>query len=235
MIGLEGLQQAEALLAGAAGPAGDLAQELEGTLGGARVAVGETEIGIDDADQRHVREIVALGDELRADDDVGLALGDGFELQPQAPDAAQDVGGEHDGAGIGEMADDFFRDALDAGTAGNEMVEGAAFRAGIGTLLVVAAMVADELAAKAVLDQPARTVRALEAVAADAAERQRRIAAAVEEEQRLLAALQRVAHLRQQDRRQETAARGRSAAQVDRLESRAVPPRRNGPAARRVM
>ena len=56
-------------------------------------------------------------------------------------------------------------------------------------------MVADELAAKAVLDQPARAVRALEAVAADAAERQRRIAAAVEEEQRLLAAFQRVCRI----------------------------------------
>ena len=196
MVGLEGLQKAEALLAGAPGAAGDLAQELEGALGGARVAIGEAEIGIDDADQRHVGEIVALGDELRADDDVGLAIGDGFELQPQPPDAAQHVGGEHDGARVREMADDLFGDALDAGTAGDEMVERAAFGAGIRALFVMAAMVADELAAKAVLDQPARTVRALEAVAADAAERQRRIAAAVEEEQRLLAALERLADLR---------------------------------------
>ena len=83
MVGLEGLQQAEALLAGAAGAAGHLAEQLEGALGGARIAIGQAEIGIDDADQRHVGEIVALGDQLRADDDVGLALGDRFQLQPQ--------------------------------------------------------------------------------------------------------------------------------------------------------
>ena len=92
----------------------------------------------------------------------------------------------------GKCADDFFGDALDARPAGDEMVERAAFRAGVRALFVMAAMVADELAAKAVLDQPARAVRALEAMAADAAERQRRIAAPVEEQQRLLAALQRL-------------------------------------------
>ena len=54
--------------------------------------------------------------------------------------------------------------------------------------LLVAAMVADEDAAEAMLDQPGRAVRAGHAVAAGAAERQRRVAAAVEEEQRLLAA-----------------------------------------------
>jgi hypothetical protein len=62
------------LLAGAPGPAGHLAEQLKGALGGARIAVGEPEIGIDHADQRHQREIVPLGDELRADDDIGLAL-----------------------------------------------------------------------------------------------------------------------------------------------------------------
>src|SRR5690606_10060622 len=109
-------------------------------------------------------------------------------------------------------------DALDAGTAGDQMVEGAAFGAGIGAFLVVAAMVADELAAKAVLDEPARTVRALEPMPADAAERQRRVTAAVEEEQRLLAALQRLADLRKEHGGQKTAPGRRSAAQVDRLE-----------------
>ena len=56
MVGLEGLQQPKALLAGAPGAAGHLAEQLEGALGGARIAIGKAEIGIDDADQRHVRE-----------------------------------------------------------------------------------------------------------------------------------------------------------------------------------
>ena len=58
-------------------------QQLERPLGRARIAIGEAEIGVDDADQRHVREIVPLGDELRADDDIGLALGDRLEFEPQ--------------------------------------------------------------------------------------------------------------------------------------------------------
>ena len=195
MVRLEGLQQAEALLAGAPGPAGHLAEQLEGALGGARIAIGEAEIGIDDADQRHVGKIVPLGDQLRADDDVGLALGDRLELEPQPPDAAHDVGRQHDGARVGKMPDDLLGDPLDARAAGDQMVERAAFRAGLGPLFVMAAMMADELAAKAVLDQPARAVRALEAVAADAAERQRRIAAPVEEQQRLLAAAEIVSRI----------------------------------------
>ena len=131
MVGLVGLQQAAALLAGAPGAARHLAEQLEGALGGARVAIGEAEIGIDDADQRHVREIVALGDELRADDDVGLALGDRLELQPQPLHAAQHVGRQHDGARLGKVLDHLLGDALDARAAGDEMVERAAFRAGV--------------------------------------------------------------------------------------------------------
>ena len=129
-------------------------QQLEGALGRARIAIGKAEIGVDDADQRHVGKIVPLGDQLRADDDVGLALGDRLELQPQPLHAAQHVGGQHDGARLGKMSDDLLGDALDARPAGDEMIERAAFRAGFRPLLVVAAMMADELAAEAVLDQP---------------------------------------------------------------------------------
>ena len=49
-------------------------QQLEGALGGARVAVAEAEIGVDNADQIELGKMVALGDELRADDDVEAAL-----------------------------------------------------------------------------------------------------------------------------------------------------------------
>src|SRR4029078_8748128 len=52
-----------------------------------------------------------------------------------------------------------------------------------------AAMVANELPAEAMIDQPGVAIRAGEAETAGAAERERRVAAAIEEEQRLLAAL----------------------------------------------
>ena len=68
----------------------------------------------------------------------------------------------------------------------------AAFRAGLGPPLDMAAMMAHERAAEAMLHQPGRAVGALEAMAAGAAQGQRRIAAAVEKQQRLLAALQRL-------------------------------------------
>ncbi len=41
----------------------------------------EADIGIDDADERQQRKIMALGDELRADDDIAGALRDGIELR----------------------------------------------------------------------------------------------------------------------------------------------------------
>ena len=89
--------------------------------------------------------------------------------------------------------------ALHAGAAGHQMIEGAAFRAMIGRWLIMAALMALQLIAKPVLHQPAGTLRALETVTADAAERERRITAAIEEEQRLLALFDGLADAAQQD------------------------------------
>ena len=52
-------------------------------------------------------------------------------------------------------------------------------------------MMTNKLPAEAVIDQPGVAMRTGEAIAAGAAERQRRVAAAIEEEQRLFAALER--------------------------------------------
>ena len=79
-------------------------------------------------------------------------------------------------------------DPLHAGTAGHQRIDAAAFDAGLGRALHMAAMVADQGAAEAVLHEPGRAVRAFVAMGAGPAEGERRIAAPVEEEQRLLAA-----------------------------------------------
>ena len=79
----------------------------------------------------------------------------------------------------------------------------------------MAAMMADERAAKAMLDQPRRAIRALKAMAAGAAESQRRIAAAVEEQQRLFAARQSLLDAGDQAGRQPAPARRPLAAQID--------------------
>ena len=203
--GAVGLDDGAACAADAAGAAGHLRQELEGPLGGAEVAMGEAEIGVDDADQGELREIVALGDELRADDDVGFARGDRGELAPEALHAAEHVAGKDRHPRVREALGDLLGEALDARPAGNEAVLVAAARAGRRPRFGIAAMMADELAAKAVLDQPGGAVRALEAVAAGAAEGERCVAAPVEEEERLLLRREGFGDRRDQRRRRASA------------------------------
>src|SRR3546814_14189810 len=77
--------------------------------------------------------------------------------------------------------------ALDAGAASDEAVLILAFGAEPRRRHDMAAMMAGEAVDEAVLDHPCGAVRALDAVAAGAAERQRREAAAIEEEKALLA------------------------------------------------
>src|SRR5580704_4563482 len=83
-----------------------------------------------------------------------------------------------------------------------------------------AAVVANEVFAETMIDQPGVAVRAGEAKAAGAAQGQRRIAAAIEEQQRLLAALDGDLHRAGEHRRDEAAARRRRLAQIDRLDCR---------------
>ena len=69
-----GLDQHPPGFVAAAGAPGDLLDLLEAALGGAKVAAGQAEIGIDHADQGEVGEVIALGHQLGADDDVDRAL-----------------------------------------------------------------------------------------------------------------------------------------------------------------
>ena len=79
-----GLQKADAPPLLAAGAADHLMQQLKRALGRARIAVAEAEIGVDDADQIELGEMMALGDELRADDDIEAALRHVVEFRAQA-------------------------------------------------------------------------------------------------------------------------------------------------------
>ena len=96
----------------------------------------------------------------------------------------------HDDPRFGQPLGDLVGDPLDPRAAGDEAVGFAAFGTGGGRRGFVAAVMAGEPAAEAVLDQPGAAIGALEAEPAIAAQRQRRIAAAVEEQQRLFAAFQ---------------------------------------------
>jgi hypothetical protein len=57
----------------APGAARNLRQQLERPLARAKVRDVQALVRIDDADQRHIREVQALGDHLRSDEDVGFA------------------------------------------------------------------------------------------------------------------------------------------------------------------
>ena len=65
-----GLEQHAAGPLGPPGAAGDLMEKLIGPLAGPQIAAGHPEIGIDHPDQRQHREVVALGDDLGADQHV---------------------------------------------------------------------------------------------------------------------------------------------------------------------
>ena len=193
-----GLDQDASGLLAAAGAAGDLHDLLEAALGRAQIAAGQAEIGIDHSDQGQVGEMIALGDELGADDDVdraGFHPADELGGLGRRPDR---VRSDDRGSRVGEQRADLVGDPLDAGAAGDQAVLLVAFGAGAGRRHHVAAMVAGEAGDEPVLDHPGGAVRALEAVAAMAAQGERRIAAAVEEQQALLAALEIVLELADQ-------------------------------------
>ena len=125
-----GLDEDVAGLLAAPGAARDLADLLEAPLGGAQVAAREAEVGIDHADQGELGEVIALGDELGADDDVDRARLHAVDELRRLGGGPERVGGDDGDARLGEQRGDLVGDALDAGAAGDEAVLLLAFRAG---------------------------------------------------------------------------------------------------------
>ncbi len=165
-----------------------------------------------------MREVPAFGDHLGADYQVDLAGFDGGDGAGGVSRCADDVAGHDEAAGLGELGFGFLGDALDAGADGDEAVLGFAGGAEAGARGGVAAMVADERAAVAVLDQPGGAVFALASITAMPAEGERRVAAAVHEQHGLLAAFQRGVDGVDDGLREELAAFGRGGAHVDEAE-----------------
>ena len=69
----------------------DLAQELEAPLGRAEVRQVDPDVRVDDADERHVREVEPLRDHLRAEENVDLAAPHAIENLGVRPLAARRV------------------------------------------------------------------------------------------------------------------------------------------------
>ena len=68
-VGRERLDEHATALRTAAGATRELRDERERALLGAEVGEAQRAVGVDDDAERDVREVVALGDHLRADED----------------------------------------------------------------------------------------------------------------------------------------------------------------------
>jgi hypothetical protein len=117
MLRILGLDQHFARALAAAGAAGDLHDGLGEALGGAEVGAEQALVGVQHDDQRDVREIVALGHHLRADQDPRLAardpVDDGLERGRVAHHVAIEPRDRHVREGLGERVLDALRALAD--------------------------------------------------------------------------------------------------------------------------
>ncbi len=97
-----------------------------------------------------------LGDELRADDDIAGAIGDGIKFIAQPRRAAGKIRREDQRLGLRPKPGDFFREPLDAGTARRQRIDIIAFRTMLRHTLDMTALMADERVAESDV-RPART------------------------------------------------------------------------------
>ena len=129
MLRLMRLQIAVAAALLAAGAADHLMQQLECALGGARIAVRQAKIGIDDADEVELGEMVAFGDKLRADHDVEAALRHVVEFLAQPLHRFDQIARQHQDARVGKQLGRLLLQPLDAGADRDEAALGLALRA----------------------------------------------------------------------------------------------------------
>jgi hypothetical protein len=134
-------------------------------------------------------KVVALGHHLGADQDVGLAGGDGVEQRLPLAARARRVTIDAQHARLRKELGQARLDTLGAAAEGLDVLVTAA-RAGVRNRTVAAAVMAAQAAIGEVHHQVGRAVRAAADPAAGRARQHRRVAAAVEKDQALLAALQ---------------------------------------------
>src|SRR5690242_5406174 len=129
-------------------------QQLEAALGGARIPRAAAEIGVDDPGERKLREVMAFGDDLRADEDIDVALRERTDHGLRLRGARERIARRDRDACIGEAGAEFLFDALDARAAGDQRTLLVALRTTLGDRDLERAMMADESLAVAVLDHP---------------------------------------------------------------------------------
>ena len=187
----ERLHEHLALDVAAPGAAGDLREQLEGALARAEIRLMQRKIGVNDADERDVREMQPFGNHLRADEDVGLARAKIAEHFSVIILALHRVGVHAPDARVREKFHEGFLDFLRAHTG---VADGRVFafriRARGGHGVHESANVAAELLFRAMIREREAAIRALRDVTAFRALQRRRIAAPVQKQNRLLAAFE---------------------------------------------
>ena len=92
----------------------------------AQVAAAEAQIGVDHADQGEVGEVVALGDDLGADQHVDPALLHGLDDGGRGLGVARGVAGHHRDPRPGQELVHLLGQPLDPGTRGHQRPDAAA-------------------------------------------------------------------------------------------------------------
>ena len=189
MVGILGLDQHFAGQFGAPAAAADLHQLREETLGRTKVGGEQGGIGADRADQGQQRKIMALGQHLGADQDVGLTGMDGGEQGLPFLRRARRIAVDAQDAGFGKAFDEHGFEALRTAPEGQQ-VDVAAIGAGARHARFEAAVVAAQAPVRQVQHEVGGATLAARDPAAGRTGQHRRIAAPVEEDQALLAALE---------------------------------------------
>ena len=172
----------------AAGAARDLEQQRGEPLRRAEIGAVERVVGAEHADQRQAREIVALGEHLRADEDVDVAgVRPARARRRTRPCVCVLSRSMRAIRAAGKRVRQRALEPLRAVPERQE-IDVAALRARARQPLGVAAVMAAQLAVVAVDDEPRAAARAARLPAARRAQERRREAAAIDEDQRLLAA-----------------------------------------------
>ena len=182
------LDQSESFFVPPAGPADRLHQQLPGALTGTVIAREERQIRQQHAHQRHIREIVALHNHLRPDQDVRLMIREGLHNFFMAVFSARRVEIHPQDLRFRKF---LLHDALRHLRTGAEPADmrRPALRAPLHHRLLVAAVVADQFSAP-VRRQRDVTVRALDYMAAGPAGDKARKSPLVQKQNRLLMTVQ---------------------------------------------
>ena len=120
MLGLIGLNKTDPVPGLPAGAPKHLVQQRKGSLGGARIALPQPQIGIHDADQVELRKAMALGDELSANDDIDITRRNGRQFLARTLDRNDEIAREHQQTAAGKQRGGFLVQSLHARAAGHQ-------------------------------------------------------------------------------------------------------------------